>query len=388
MKKLAKITSAVLAATMLSASAISGVGALDNTILEDKLNSTTSYLSSQQAVVSGTLGYEWQLFGLARNNSLEASAVDGYVENLIALMIENRSSTIGSYPTANAKAVITLSSMGIDARDVDGYNLLEPLADFDYVAAQGLNGPVYTLIAFDTFGYVIPEIEGVENQTTREKLINEILANECADGGWTFYGDVADPDMTSMAITALATYYNTNEDVKTAIDKAVEVLSDMQAEDGTYASWGWVNSQSASQVVVAMSALGIDVDSDSRFTKNASLIDALMLFSVENGFSNALDNQFDSMSTEQGYYALVAYNRLLENENSLYDMYDVAPYSITLDVDNDGYVDINDSTIIQKFIVGISIDNNVDTDRFDVNNDGYVDINDATMIQKYLVNLI
>lgn len=47
----------------------------------------------------------------------------------------------------------------------------------NYVTTQGINGPVFALIAFDTVGYDIPKLpdgsDGV--QTTREGLVEYIL---------------------------------------------------------------------------------------------------------------------------------------------------------------------------------------------------------------------
>ncbi len=87
-----------------------------------------------------------------------------------------------------------------------------------------------------------------------------------------------------MAIQALAPYYKTNETVKAAVDKALEVLSALQRNDGGFGSWGTVNSESCAQVIVALTALGIDPTADSRFIKNGlTVLDALARFYVTGG---------------------------------------------------------------------------------------------------------
>ena len=91
---------------------------------------------------------------------------------------------------------------------------------------------------------------------TREKLIQVILDAQLNDGGWDLSAGKADPDMTAMAIQALAPYYKTNETVKAAVDKALDVLSSLQQGDGGFGSWGTVNSESCAQVIVALTALG------------------------------------------------------------------------------------------------------------------------------------
>ena len=189
----------------------------------------------------------------------------------------------------------------------------------DYVQTQGINGPIWTLIALDSHNY--PTMGDV----TREKLIQVILDAQLTDGGWDLSADKADPDMTGMAIQALAPYYKTNETVKAAVDKALEALSAMQRPDGGFASWGTVNSESCAQVIVALTALGIDPTADSRFVKNGlTVLDALAGFYVTGGgFKHVADKGRDGMATEQGYYALAAYYRFVNAQTRLYDMSDV-----------------------------------------------------------------
>ena len=69
--------------------------------------------------------------------------------------------------------------------------------------------------------------KGLE-QTTREKLIQQILDKQLSDGGWALSGTKSDPDMTAMAIQALAPYYEKNSGVETAVEKALQTLSTMQ----------------------------------------------------------------------------------------------------------------------------------------------------------------
>ena len=131
--------------------------------------------------------------------------------------------------------------------------------------------------------------------------------------------------MTAMAIQALAPYYKTNETVKAAVDKALDVLSGLQLGDGGFGSWGTVNSESCAQVIVALTALGLDPTCDSRFVKNGKTpLDALAGFYVNGGgFQHTAGGDLDGMATEQGYYALASYYRFLNGQTSLYDMSDV-----------------------------------------------------------------
>ena len=91
-------------------------------------------------------------------------------------------------------------------------------------------------------------------------------------------------------------------------------------------SWGTANSESCAQVIVALTALGIDPAADARFTKaGGTAIDALCAFACEGGgFRHSSDQaEPDGMATEQGFYALAAYDRFRQGKTRLFDMTDI-----------------------------------------------------------------
>lgn len=136
--------------------------------------------------------------------------------------------------------------------------------------------------------------------------------------------DNSDIDMTVMALQAIAPYRD-REDVKDAIQRALEYLSERQLENGGYESYSTVNSESCSQVIVDLTALGIDPATNSRFIKQEkSVLDALTSFYAGGGFCHQLEiPEANVMAMEQAYYALTAYFRFANGESSLYDMRDV-----------------------------------------------------------------
>ena len=74
------------------------------------------------------------------------------------------------------------------------------------------------------------------------------------------------------------------EGIDEAADAPLTYLSDAQQADGGFMSWGAANSESCAQVIVALTALGIDPAADSRFVKNgASPLDGLCAFACEGG---------------------------------------------------------------------------------------------------------
>ena len=99
----------------------------------------------------------------------------------------------------------------------------------------------------------------------------------------------------------------------------------MQLYDGSYGSVDGSCSESCALVIVALTVLGMNPETDSRFVKNGiSVVDALCSFYVDGGgFRHVTDGNLDGMATEQGYYALAAYERFLNEQTSLYDMSDV-----------------------------------------------------------------
>ena len=51
------------------------------------------------------------------------------------------------------------------------------------------------------------------------------------------------------------------------MDKTLEAFSAMQRPDDGFGSWGTVNSESCAQAIVALTAPGIDLATDSDFVK-------------------------------------------------------------------------------------------------------------------------
>ena len=286
--------------------------------LDEIYKTTGDFMSKLGTPTVNSTGGEWMVIGLARSGrTVPAGYYDNVVEYVKAKADANERLHRAKV-TDNARVILALTAIGKDVTNVGGHNLLKGLDNMDYVQTQGINGPIFTLIALDSHNY--PTMGDV----SREKLIQVILDAQLADGGWDLSADNADPDMTAMAIQALAPYYKTNETVKAAVDKALEALSAMQRPDGGFGSWGTVNSESCAQVIVALTALGIDPTADSRFVKNdLTVLDALAGFYVTGGFRHTANGELDGMATEQGYYALAAYYRYLNGQTRLYDMTDV-----------------------------------------------------------------
>ena len=286
---------------------------------------TGAYLQAQAAPSVGSIGGEWAVIGLSRAGLLSDAAAqsyeaaEDYVKQAGSVRLHHAKST------ENSRTILGLTAAGYDAANVAGVDLTAGLTDMAYLRAQGTNGPIWALIALDCHGYDIPQCADGEEQVTREGLVAEILSYQCSDGGWALMGDESDVDMTAMALTALAPYKDDVE-VKAAVDAALAYLSDAQQDDGGFMGWGTANSESCAQVIVALTALGIDPAADSRFVKNgASPLDGLCAFACEGGgFCHSNEQaEPDGMATEQGFYALAAYDRFRQGMTSLFDMTDI-----------------------------------------------------------------
>lgn len=284
-------------------------------------------VSAVKAPEVGSIGGEWAIIGLARSGySVPAdyydeyyTRVEKYVKNCNGVLHERKY-------TEYSRVVLALTAIGRDPSKVAGYNLLTPLGDFDKTIWQGLNGPIWALIALDSGNYEIPKNPAAKTQATRQLYIDEILNNQMKDGGWSLTGTGdSDVDITAMALQALAKYQD-QKAVKTATDKALTYLSNVQDRKGGFASWGTTNVESVAQVVVAFCELGMDLN-DSRFVKNGhGLVENLLSFRQSNGgFYHVMDGSDgnNQMSAEQGFYALVAIDRAENGKNSLYRMGDV-----------------------------------------------------------------
>ena len=287
--------------------------------LDTIYKTTGDFMATLGTPTVNSTGGEWMVIGLARSGRLVPA---GYYDNVVEYVKAKADANERLHPakvTDNARVILALTAIGKDVTNVGGHNLLKGLDNMAYVQTQGINGPIFTLIALDSHNYP------TSGDVTREKLIQAILDAQLPGGGWNLSGNDADPDMTAMAIQSLAPYYKTNETVKAAVDKALEALSALQRNDGGFDSWGTVNSEACAQVIVALTALGIDPTADSRFVKNGlTVLDALASFYVTGGgFRHTAGGDLNGMATEQGYYALAAYYRFANTQTRLYDMSDV-----------------------------------------------------------------
>lgn len=153
-------------------------------------------------------------------------------------------------------------------------------------------------------------------------VTDTLLSMQFADGGWAIMGDRGDIDVTAMTINSLAPYYSSNGDVAAAVERGLDFLSAKQLSNGGYTSFGTENPESTAQVLMAVSALGIDCQQDSRFVKDGNtLIDGIASFQLADGsFSHTPGGASNDGATMQSLYSLAAYRRMMEGGGPMFIM--------------------------------------------------------------------
>lgn len=275
----------------------------------------------------GQTGGEWTVLGLARGGlEVPEGYWTGYYDALVRYTAEREGVLHTRRYTEYSRVVLALTALGADPTDVGGYDLLAPLADFDRVVWQGVNGAIWALIALDSGDYEMPQAPEGAVQATREAYVEEILSRQLPGGGWSMGGrEEAEADLTAMALQALAPYRE-QDGVSAAVERGLDCLAALQGESGGFTSWGADNAESAAQVVAALCALGIDPGEFRPAANCGTPLEALLACQAEDGgFRYTADGESDLRSTEQCLCALAAVLRLRRGQPGLYEMTDASP---------------------------------------------------------------
>ncbi len=205
-----------------------------------------------------------------------------------------------------SKQVMDLSFCGYDRSNADIAQLLSLLTDYPDIAHDGMEGPLYALLAYDCRPYTVPN--AVKNN--RQALINSILSYRGTDGGFRFYSSgIESVDATALALTALAPYQD-REDVTLTIHDGLSYLQQRQLPQGGYQQRGQPSCKSTAAVLAALVALKVDLG-DKRFARNEkNLLDILLEYSnPDGGFSLNPDGESDAGATGSAILALSALKR-------------------------------------------------------------------------------
>lgn len=278
--------------------------------------------SSEPTVNS--VGGEWLILGLARSGAdVPETYFEQYYKNVEDFVVQCGGVLHERKYSEYSRVILALTAIGKDPTNVAGYDLTKPLANFDQTCFQGVNGPMFALIALNSGNYEMPVADEGVTQATKDMYVDFILEKQLENGGWCMAGDQMDVDVTAMALQALANYRD-REDVAAAVERGLEALSQAQNENGGFSGNDGESCESIAQAIVALTELGISLE-DVRFVKGEETLQERMneFRLADGGYCHLLGDQTNQMATEQAFYALTAAYRAEQGMTSLYDMSDV-----------------------------------------------------------------
>ena len=190
-----------------------------------------------------------------------------------------------------AKLTIALRSMGYDAKEV--YNKWGANVDIEAKLSDLIDAASPSVTNIYTLPYVIIAMQGI---ATDEQIaaLTAAAINQKAEWQDTTWGIDAMPPM----MLALSPYYNSNDDVKTALSEAVDLIKAEQNSTGAINN-DWGPAESTGLAIMGLSSIGIAPETVK--TGGKSLVDGLLALKNENsdGFLSS------SFATEQGLRGLI-----------------------------------------------------------------------------------
>lgn len=228
------------------------------------------------------------------SNKLNEEQVQAVLDKVIA----NAEST--SYASELAKDIIALRALGYDARNVitarnEQLDVVKKLTDMVDAKSTGVSN-VYTL------PYVLIALQQGSGYATQEQ-INWMLnaAMQGKEGDWGWGNTQPGVDGAAPMVLALAPYYESNKNVKKALDEVLPLIAEKQGTSG--AILGYDNKDNAASTGLALAAYAA-LKQDGPNKDEKTLTDGLMTQVADtlDGF-NPTNNSF---STEQGFRGLLA----------------------------------------------------------------------------------
>ena len=164
------------AATLYSAAGVqpSGQSAMGQQALKSAVEDTAEYLyRTVKAPQVGSVGGEWAVLGLARSGyEIPPKYYEDYYNTVVEYVKDCKGILHEKKYTEYSRLIVALTSIGADPANVGGYNLLTPLGDFNKTIWQGINGPIWALIALDSGNYAMPKNSSAATQATRAMYVD------------------------------------------------------------------------------------------------------------------------------------------------------------------------------------------------------------------------
>lgn len=262
--------------------------------IDENIAETSQYLLQEvESPGVSSVGGEWSVIGIM-NSQIDDESKDTYASRYfdsVRAQVKSKKGILDEeHYTEYARVSMGLAAIGEDPTDVEGYNLVSYLDDYDKIREQGINAAAYALVA---------------SQMSSVKLMNEekyiqFILEEMKEYDGTA---VVMSDYVSMGILALS-YYKERDDVSSMIEQKIDELSKAQMEDGSMG-----NCESTSEAIIALNSAGVDVTTDERFVKNEkSLLDGLLTYKKDSGYLHVTGDEnnedINIMATEKALLAL------------------------------------------------------------------------------------
>lgn len=362
------------------------------------INATSKYLLKEVPNPTfGSTSGDWSVFSLSRGmylgadylNDIPADYFSNYIAEVEHEVMTNKK--LGDPKLTDIDRIIySLTPLNYNIHSVSPNQTdltLKISESFPLVRKQGINSPIWTLLAINSGEYKLhPNSNGDTNWNTEAKMIHYILDREIEKGivnggGWALMDSKPDADITAMTIQSLAPYYLSEEkfnqtgiedshhitykDLKVAVERGIAKLSDLQQAHGGFSSFKASNSESTAQVIVALTEMGINpksvnvplttINQTVSFVtegavrdgvKTNNMVDALLSFwdntklNPETGYAGfrhvtegndgggGAGTGTNGMASDQATYALIAYDRFMTGQARLQNLMDqkTTPY--------------------------------------------------------------
>ena len=284
-------------------------------VISTGVGSAEAYLSEKLTEMHNdagvTYGSDWAIITMLRGGKTVDSAILSEYTNSLTETVKSWDSNVK--PTDAAKAALAFTIMDIDACDIEGVNLFNLICNSERLES-GTNELAYSLIAIYASGVEIPQ----DATWNKSDIIDKILTFQIENGGFgLFDSETADIDMTAICVQALAPY-RSDEVVATAIDKAINFLSDIISEDWDYND----NPNTTAQVLLALASLGIDVTDPANGFGNGveeNIVTSLENYRNTDGNGYLFESSVNTMATYQVMQAYDAYRKAFKDSVLYWD---------------------------------------------------------------------
>lgn len=318
----------------LSASSIAVLSCVIPTFAADKddvskeLYNTSAYLIEQNSSADYTNDY---VLGAVVSGAVDDSFCESYKESVAdALSANDGKLMYTDYYTGDeieslmyeSTAAIVLNKMGYDTADIGGYDFAEIISNYDLSL---ISNPYHLCEALKA-ARIINAGEELE-----QKLLDALMSYYTEDesdptlGGMDYWG--ISTDNNGVFVEAIAPYADTNQDVKTAVEKSINFIKYMKRADGYDSSVAYAseygNPDSTALALRAFVACGDDESANGAYDlllgfKSENVSGAYLYFGAENLYA-----------TKDAQFALLAYYRYVSAKDVPDDVTDATEQNTT-----------------------------------------------------------